>query len=188
MDTLWQNFLDPRMKYLIYTNTLCMFAYVIIISRLCFVSYLYDLFPRKLLSHVSDSTSPSEGHKIFNTFACMLFCFSSPSVWFCLFVLIDCVTVSKFEGMSSWVEPKTKQKIKCLAQWYDTVPLLSLELATLSSQAYPLPTELLRPSFFRDTAHCTCIPLSYGPLKRPKGTIFVRILSCCSWAIFWMPA
>ena len=37
-------------------------------------------------------------------------------------------------GMSSWILTSTKQRIKCLAQGHNTVPLVSLELMTLRSQ------------------------------------------------------
>ena len=87
-------------------------------------------------------------------------------------MLIDCVTVSKFEGMSSWVEPKTKQKIKCLAQWYDTVPLLSLELATLSSQAYHSTNRATAPLIFPRYSTLYMYTFELWPTEEAQGHNF----------------
>ena len=55
---------------------------------------------------------------------------SSPNFSFCLFVLIHYVPVNNFSAMSGRVFlglTSTKQRIKCIAQGHNIVPLVRLE-------------------------------------------------------------
>ena len=54
------------------------------------------------------------------------------SLYNVIFICVDALRPSQqFFSHVSWVEPATKQSLKCHAQVHNTVPVVSLELMTL---------------------------------------------------------
>ena len=54
------------------------------------------------------------------------------SLYNMIFICVDALRPSQqFFSHVSWDEPATMQRIKCLAQGHNTVPLVSLDLMTL---------------------------------------------------------
>ena len=101
-------------------------------------------------SAISSIKLPGIVSTIFNPYPTIIFLLKMSSAFYvcCIFVWFDslnsqsAIFQSCQDGFSfGWTS--TKQQLNCLAQWHNTVPLVSLEPATFDPQSNTLPTEPL---------------------------------------------